>query len=85
MGDDAAGPAPQRADDGHALEEVVGEAVDGPLQLGLDAVHDRGRIRRDGCGVVGDEQGAAVGGDLLQPLPLDAQPVLVHGLVGAAH
>src|SRR3546814_11877100 len=43
-----------------------GQAIDGPLQLGLDAVHDDRRIAGDRRCVVGDEEGAAVGGDLLQ-------------------
>ncbi len=48
MGDDAAEAAPVGADDGHRLEDVVGQAVAGAVELGLDAVHDHRRVARDG-------------------------------------
>src|SRR5205807_2035177 len=47
----------------------------------LDAVHDHWRVRRDGARVVGDEQGATVGGDLLQAFPLDAEQLAVERVV----
>ena len=74
VGEHAADARPERADDRQPLEDVVGQAVDGPAELGLDAVHDRRGVGRDGAGVVGDEQRAAVGGDLLEALPLDPEP-----------
>ena len=56
----------------------------GPAELLLDAVHDRRGVGRDGAGVVRHEQRAAVGGDLLQPLPLHAVPAAVHRAVDLA-
>ena len=78
------GPGPHGADHRDGPEEVVGQAVDRPPQLLLDAVHDGRGVGGDGAGVVGDEQSAAVVGDLLQPLPLDPEPVAVHRVVEAA-
>ena len=40
-----------------------------------------GGVGRDGAGVVGDQQGAAVGGDVLHPLPLDPEPLSVDRVV----
>ena len=79
VGEHAADPRPQRADDRHLLEDLVGQAVHGAAELGLDAVHDRRGVGRDGAGVVGHEQRAAVGGDVLEALPLDAVPGSYRG------
>ena len=76
-----AGAGPQGPDDGHRPEEVVGQAVDGAPELLLDPVHDHRRVGGDGAGVVGDEEGAALGRDLLEALPLGAEPLRVDGLV----
>ena len=84
MRGDAAAARPQRADDRQRPEEVLGQAVDRAAELGLDAVHDRRRVGRDRARVVGDEQRAALGRDLLEALPLDAEPVLVDRVVDAA-
>ena len=54
------------------------------MQLGLDAVHDHGRVGRDRARVVGDEQRAAVVGDVLEAFPLGAEPVPVDRVVDAA-
>ena len=62
-------------------EEEVGQAVDGPAQLLLDAVHDDRGVGRDGPGVVGHEEGAAGPGDALQPFPLRTEPVGVDRVV----
>ena len=53
VGGHAAAARPQRADDRQRAEQVVGQAVHGPAELGLDAVHDRRRVGRDRAGVVG--------------------------------
>ena len=74
----------QGADDGHRPEEVVGQAVDGPFQFLLDAVHDHGRVRRDGAPVVGDEERSTLGRDLLEAVPLDTEPFRIDGLVQRA-
>ena len=78
---DAAAARPQRADDGQRAEQVLGEAVDRAAELCLDAVHDRRRVGRDRAGVVRDEQRAALVGEVLEALPLDAEPVLVDRVV----
>ena len=72
---DAAAARPQRADDRHRAEQVLGQAVDRPAELGLDAVHDHRRVGRDRARVVRDEQRAALAGDVLEALPLDPEPV----------
>ena len=54
VGGHAAVAGPCRPHDRHRLEQVLGQAVHGPAELGLDAVHDRRGIRRDGAGVVRD-------------------------------
>ena len=66
---DAAGARPQGPDDGHGPEEVVGQSVDGSPELLLDPVHDDRRVGGDGAGMVGDEQRAALGRDLLRAPP----------------
>ena len=43
-----------------------------------------GRIGGDGGRVVGDEERSALAGDVLQALPLDAEPVPVHRVVDRA-
>ena len=77
----AAGAGPQRADDRQRAEEVLGEPVDRALQLGLDAVHDHRRVRRDRGGVVRDQQRATLAGDVLEPFPLGPEPVPVDRVV----
>src|SRR5664280_295256 len=81
----AAGPGPQGTDHRDGAEEVVGQSVDRAPELFFDAVHDGGGIRRDGAGMVCDQQGPAVGRDLLQSLPLNPEPVAVQRVVQAAH
>ena len=85
VGDDAAAPGPQRSDHRKGPEEVVGQPVHRTAELLLDAVHDRRCVGRDGAGVVGDEERAAGGGDLVQTFPLGAEPAAVHHLVDLAH
>ena len=80
---DAADARPQRPDHGDLTEDVLGQPVDRPVELGLDAVHDRRRVGRDRARVVGDEQRAAVGRDLLEALPLDPEPAAVDRVVRA--
>jgi hypothetical protein len=56
-----------------------------PLRAGLtaqflfDAVHDHGGVGRNGAGVVGDRQGAAVVRNLLEPFPFGPEPAMVNG------
>ena len=69
---------------GSCAEEVLGEPVDRAQQLGLDAVHDHRRVGRDRAGVVGDQQRAAVAGDVLEALPLGPEPVPVDRVVEGA-
>ena len=66
-----------------ALEEVL----DGQVQrararvLLLDRLGDHRRVGRERAGVVGDQQRAAGGRDVLDPLDLAAEPVVVEELV----
>ena len=53
VGLDAAEAGPGHVDERHLLEHLVGQPVDGPAELALDAVHDRRGVGRDGAGVVG--------------------------------
>ena len=69
---------------GQPLEHLVGQAVHGSAELLLDAVHDRRGVGRDGAGVVGHEQRAALGGDLVEALPLDPVPAPVERAVDPA-
>ena len=65
-----------------ALEEVLDGHVERPRvgMLVADRLADHRRVRRQRAGVVGDEQRAAVGGDVLDPLDLAAEPVAVEEL-----
>ena len=81
---DAAGAGPQRAEDRQRAEQVLGEAVDRAAELGLDAVHDHRRVRRDRGRVVRDQQRAALAGDVLEAFPLGPEPVLVDRVVDRA-
>ena len=81
---DTAEARPHRAHDRDRAEEVLREAVHRPAQLLLDAVHDHRRVGGDRAGVVRDEQRAALARDVLEALPLGAEPVLVHRVVDAA-
>ena len=66
-----------------ALEEVL----DGQVQrararvLGLDRLGDHRRVGRQRARVVGDQQRAAGGRDVLDPLDRDPEPVVVEELV----
>ena len=75
---------PQGADHRHRAEEVVGQAVDRAAQFPLDAVHDDRGVRGDGAGMVGHQQGTALGRDLLQALPLGPEPLRVQRVVDLA-
>ena len=81
---DAAGAGPQRAEHRQRAEQVLGEPVDRAAELGLDAVHDHRRVRRDRRRVVRDQQRATFAGDVLEPFPLGAEPVLVDRVVDLA-
>ena len=59
MRGDTAGARPQRAEHRQRAEEVLGQPVHRAQQLGLDAVHDDRRVRRDRAAVVGDQERAA--------------------------
>ena len=56
----AAEARPAHVDHRDALEDLVGQAVDGPPEVALDAVHDRRGVGGDGTGVVGHDEGAAL-------------------------
>jgi hypothetical protein len=81
VGLDAAQPGPAQVDQRDALEHVVRQPVDRPLQVALDPVHDRGGIGRDGPGVIGHHERPALAGELVEALPLDPEPALVERLV----
>ena len=80
MRGDAADLGDEHAEEREALEEVL----DGQVQLArarvllLDRLGDHRRVGRQRAGVVGDEQGAAGGRDVLDPLDLAAEPVVVE-------
>ena len=63
-----------------ALEEVLDGEVQRPRArvLLLDRLADHRGVRRERARVVGDEQRAAGGGDMLDPLDLAAEPVVVE-------
>src|ERR687891_358728 len=84
MGGDAADPGPDGADHRERPQQVLRQGVDGPAQLLLDAVHDHGGVGGDGAGGIGDHEGAAFPGHLLQALPLGPEPVAVDGVVDLA-
>ena len=83
-GRDTSGTGPEGPEDRHGPEEEVGQSVDGAPELLLDPVHDDRGVGRDGAGMVGDEQRAALGGDFLQALPLRTEPLGVDRLVEGA-
>ena len=66
-----------------ALEEVLDGQVHRPRarMLLLDRLEDHRRVGRQRAGVVGDEQRAAVGRDVLDALDLAAEPVVVEEVV----
>ena len=82
MGGDAADLRQQRREARVALEEVLDGHVERPRVrvLVADRLADDRRVRRQRAGVVGDEQGAALGGDVLDPLDLGPEPVAVEEL-----
>ena len=65
-----------------ALEEVLDGEVERPRRRVLlaDRLRDHRRVGRQRAGVVGDQQRAAVGGHVLDPLDLDPEPVAVEEL-----
>jgi hypothetical protein len=69
-----------------ALEEVLDREMERarPGVLLLDRLRDHRRVRRDRAAVVGDQQRAADGRDVLDPLDLDPEPVVVEELVDGA-
>ena len=69
--------AGQLADDRHLEDEVGAERTQ--VAAGVVVVHRRHRhqpVERHGAGVVGDDQRAALGGDVLQAAHLDPEPLL---------
>jgi hypothetical protein len=86
VGGDHADLVGQRADPGVPLEPVLGEHVDRARGgvLVPDGLHDHRRVGRQGARVVGHQQRATLGGNVLDALLLDAEPVAVveveHGL-----
>ena len=80
-----AGAGPQCPEDGQGAEEVLGQAVHRALQFLLHPVHDHRSVRGDGAGMVGHEQGATLARDVLEPLPLGAEPLGVDRLVERPH
>ena len=83
VGRDAADLRHQHREQRVALEEVLDGQVHGPRArvLLLDRLEDHRRVGRERARVVGDEQRAAVGRDVLDPLDLAAEPVVVEELV----
>ena len=72
----------QHREAGVALEEVLDRDVQRP-RMGCSsriALRDHRGVRRQRTGVVGDEQSAARGGDVLDPLDLRPEPVAVEEL-----
>ena len=71
------------AEAGIALEEVLDREVQRARArvLLLDRLGDHRRVGRQRAGVVGDQQRAAGGRDVLDPLDLAAEPVVVEELV----
>src|SRR4051794_7227819 len=69
----------EHADARVALEPVLAEHVQRPRRgmLVADRLHDHRPVRRQRARVVGDEQGAALGRDVLDALLLDPEPVAV--------
>ena len=65
------------------LEEVLDRQMQRPRTrvLGLDRLGDHRRVRRERAGVIGDQQRAAGGWDVLDALDLDPEPVVVEELV----
>ena len=78
----------QHREPGIALEEVLDRDVERARARVLlaDRLRDHRRVRGQGAGVVGDQQRAAVGGHVLDPLDLGPEPVAVEELdQGAVH
>ena len=76
---DAADLGDQHAEAGIALEEVLDGQVQRPRLrvLFLDRLGDHRRVGRQRAGVVGDQQRAALGRDVLDALDLAAEPQVV--------
>ena len=75
-----AGLAGQLADDRRLEHQVGAEHPQVPVRRVVVEQRDLGhhRVQRDGAGVVGDDQRAALGRDVLQPADLDPEVVLVQ-------
>ncbi len=82
MGGDAADLRDQHREAGIALEEVFDGDVERSRRrmLFADRPRDHRRVGGQRPGVVGDEQRAALGGDVLDPLDLCAEPVAIEEL-----
>ena len=76
MGRHGADLRQQHAEAGISLEEVLDGQVQRPRAgvLLLDRLGDHRRVRRQRAGVVGDQQRAALGRHVLDPLDLAAEP-----------
>ena len=86
VGGHAADLGHEHAEAGIALEEVLDGQVQRPRAgvLLLDRLEDHRRVGRERAGVVGDQQRAAGGRDVLDPLDLAAEPVVVEPVVDRA-
>ena len=78
---DTAEAGPHRADERNGTEQVLCESIDGPMEFGFDAVHDRRRVGRDRARMVGHDQRTTVGRDVLEAFPLDPKPMPIHGVI----
>jgi hypothetical protein len=72
----------EHREEGVTLEEVLDGDVERarPGVLLADCLADHRRVGGQGAGVVGDEEGAAGGGNVLDPLDLGAEPIAVEEL-----
>ena len=68
--------AGQRAHDRHLEDEVGAERAQEAAGVVVHRQHGHQAVERDGAGVVGDHQRAALGGDVLQAADLEPEPLL---------
>ena len=68
--------AGQRAHDRHLEDEVGAQRAQEAAGVVVHRQHGHQAVERDGAGVVGDHQRAALGGDVLQAADLEPEPLL---------